>query len=125
MSFQRHSRIRGRRNPNARLTEEIVRTIKQRYFDAGDTQGHLARVYQVSVNTIGRIVRGETWNWMDSSLEPDTTLEPALPDIPVPPPDMARLLQGTGQAAPAAQPTDNKETTDGQPATKPRKHGYY
>lgn len=37
-----------------------VREIRRRYA-AGETQGELCRAFDVSVMTIGRIVRGETW----------------------------------------------------------------
>ena len=43
----------------AKLTAEQVYTIRERY-DAGETQGALAREYGVTIGTIGRAVRGET-----------------------------------------------------------------
>lgn len=45
---------------SAVLTAEQVLEIRQRYSQ-GETQGSLCREFGVSVGTIGRIVRGETW----------------------------------------------------------------
>jgi transcriptional regulator with XRE-family HTH domain len=38
-----------------------VLEIRERYSQ-GETQGSLCRAFGVSIGTIGRIVRGETWN---------------------------------------------------------------
>lgn len=43
-----------------KLTPETVMEIREEY-NRGVTQGYLARKHHVSVITIGRIVRGETW----------------------------------------------------------------
>lgn len=45
---------------SAKLTGEAVLEIRQRYVD-GESQGSLARAFQISVGQIGRIVRGESW----------------------------------------------------------------
>lgn len=55
------SKFRQHNTRAARLTPEEVYQIRQEY-EAGTTQGELCRKYGVSVGTIGRIVRGETWN---------------------------------------------------------------
>ena len=52
-----------RQGGNARLSEDNVRTMRQRYA-AGATQRELCQVYGVSITTVGRIVRGETWGWL-------------------------------------------------------------
>lgn len=46
---------------SAKLRPQDVLDIRNRYA-GGATQGTLARDYQMSVGTIGRIVRGESWN---------------------------------------------------------------
>lgn len=43
------------------LTAEQVLEIRERYWQQNWTQGALARHYGVAVGTIGRIVRGESW----------------------------------------------------------------
>lgn len=45
---------------SAKLTPEQVYDIRQKYTE-GWTQAALARLYQVTTGTIGRIVRGEAW----------------------------------------------------------------
>ena len=45
----------------AKLSPVEVLEIRLRYANEGWTQGKLSREYQVSVGTIGRIVRGESW----------------------------------------------------------------
>jgi hypothetical protein len=47
-------------NRGAKLTGQQVLALRQLYAD-GATQGSLARRYGISVNQIGRIVRGESW----------------------------------------------------------------
>ena len=44
----------------AKLTPSQVYELREKYAN-GDSQGKLAREYQVSVGQIGRIVRGESW----------------------------------------------------------------
>jgi hypothetical protein len=55
------SRFRSGHTRAAKLTAVDVLTIRQRY-DAGDSQGTLAREYKMSIGQIGRIVRNESWN---------------------------------------------------------------
>lgn len=43
-----------------KLTSEQVAEIRQHYAE-GATQGALARHFKVTIGTIGRIVRGESW----------------------------------------------------------------
>lgn len=45
----------------SKLSVSEVLAIRQAYTQTRVSQGALARKYQVSVITIGRIVRGETW----------------------------------------------------------------
>lgn len=44
----------------AKLTPQKVYEMRQRY-NQGWTQGRLSREYQVTIGTVGRIVRGESW----------------------------------------------------------------
>jgi hypothetical protein len=44
----------------AKLSGEQVLRIRELY-EAGYSQGHLARTFLVTIGTIGRIVRGESW----------------------------------------------------------------
>lgn len=43
------------------LSEMDVVDIRVKYWQLNYTQGQLAREKRVTINTIGRIVRGETW----------------------------------------------------------------
>jgi hypothetical protein len=52
-----------------KLTREEVRTIRYLY-GTGYSQGRLARHYEVSVNTIGKITRGESWQERTLELPP-------------------------------------------------------
>lgn len=54
------SKFRRFNTKSATLTPDQVYAIRQEY-ESGATQGELCRKYGVSINTIGRIVRGETW----------------------------------------------------------------
>jgi hypothetical protein len=45
----------------AKLTPEAVLEIRELYWQQNWTQGALARRFNVSIITIGRIVRGESW----------------------------------------------------------------
>jgi hypothetical protein len=77
MAFQPHN------TRAARLTPEDVANIRERYADGATTQGALARHYRVSVNTIGRIVRGESWNaYSGPRSEGRYALDPASPNPP-------------------------------------------
>ena len=60
----RHLRLgthQGENNPWAKLTEENVRVIEDRYRKGGISQRALASKFGVSHNTIGAITRGEAW----------------------------------------------------------------
>lgn len=50
----------GPRNPNGKLDWEKVREIRSLY-KSGWSQGRIAREFYVSINTIARVVRGESW----------------------------------------------------------------
>ena len=56
---------RGGRVRGARLTDALVREIRQRYADAEATQEALAAEYGVSEMTISRAVRGQTWGHVE------------------------------------------------------------
>ncbi len=65
-------RARGERHGNARLTAEQVRAIR-RDRAAHDTAFHiLAERFGISVSTVGRILRRETW--AEPEYEPEPTL---------------------------------------------------
>ncbi len=51
-----------REGGNAKLTRDDVLTLRQRYAE-GATQRELCHIYGLSITSIGRIVRGETWRW--------------------------------------------------------------
>jgi hypothetical protein len=46
---------------NAKLTPEEVVEIRERYWHGMESQGALCRAYNVSRDTIGRVVRGESF----------------------------------------------------------------
>ena len=52
------------------LTPEQVMDIRLRYAQGNISQGALAREYRVTINTIGRIVRGESWNRLPAVAQP-------------------------------------------------------
>lgn len=69
----------GRFNTRAaRLSPEQVLEIRQAYSQ-GETQGSLCRRFGVSVGTIGRIVRGETWNQYQGPRAEQTYNVPPIP----------------------------------------------
>jgi len=55
---------------NAVLTADDVRRILERYYggdvDTQPTQRELAREYRVSMQTVARLVRGETWGHLSA-----------------------------------------------------------
>jgi hypothetical protein len=53
-------RLMSKRKGNARVTDETVCQIRQLYHK-GYTQASLSRHFSMSVNQIGKIVRGEAW----------------------------------------------------------------
>lgn len=54
-------RARGTATANAKLTPEIVDTIRARYAAGGVTQSKLGREYGVSQAVVSAVVRGQTW----------------------------------------------------------------
>jgi len=79
------------------LTAELVREIRHKYHILGYTQGQLAREYQINVNTVGRIVRGETWQ--DVPLAPAP--EPSAAEVSASMTEVLRRLNETAEADPA------------------------
>lgn len=55
---------RGVDTPNAHLTPHDVREIRRRYAD-GEVQVDLSEKYETSQSHISRIIRGESWAWLD------------------------------------------------------------
>lgn len=112
-------KTRGTRNASAQLTEAQVQVIRRRYA-AGATQGSLARVYQVSLNTIGRIVRFETWTWLgDEQVVVDVDNLP-----PVSGEEIAASLARLNAKLPENMKLDlpNKEKADVKPDGPPREY---
>lgn len=58
------SKFYKRNSRAAKATPEIVQQIRQLYASGRYTQGQLSRAFHISVNQIGRIVRGESWQSM-------------------------------------------------------------
>lgn len=54
----------GKDNPNSKLTEEIVRSIRSEYSSGGIGKRPLALRYGVSKPVITAVVRRETWAWV-------------------------------------------------------------
>jgi hypothetical protein len=75
----------------SKLTPERVADIRAKYA-AGWTQGRLARENQVSIGTIGRIVRGESWQaYQQVPMEEHVSAGQAahVPSVPPISPEMA------------------------------------
>lgn len=79
------SKFRAGHKRSAKLTGEQVLSIRQRYL-AGESQGSLARDFQISVGQIGRIVRGESWIAQARVEDPQAIRDEAADSL-------ARLLQ--------------------------------
>lgn len=52
----------GERYPNSKLTEESVRSIRQRYDTQYISYSELSKMYNISKAQIGCIIRGENWS---------------------------------------------------------------
>lgn len=52
---------KGDSSPRAKLTWDKVSEIRHRYADGGITRTKLAKEYNVSKATVGRIIEGRTW----------------------------------------------------------------
>lgn len=63
---------------SAKLTNEQVMELRRLYFDEGWNQAALARHYQVNVNTVGRIVRGESRQRVPMMTEPPEVIQQRL-----------------------------------------------
>lgn len=104
-----------RRRPTAKATPALVQTIRVEYA-AGASQSTLARRYQLSINTIGRMVRGETWQ--DLPDQPQTAGTPAEQAAlkAEAAESLKRLLAIQSNPAPEAplpQPAPTEEADDG------------
>lgn len=64
------------------LTEIDVVEIREKYWKENWTQGALARLKRVSVTTIGKIVRGESWQHISTKTEP-AAVEPPSQEIEI------------------------------------------
>lgn len=64
----------------ARLTPGQVVEIRERYAE-GESQAALSRAFQVSVNQIGRIVRGESWQRLPMGMATKQEQEKTLQNL--------------------------------------------
>jgi len=55
------SRPRGEEHSRAKLTDESVRDIRQKYATGGIDQGALARKWKVSPSAVSGVIRRRTW----------------------------------------------------------------
>lgn len=55
----------GTKSPHAKLTEETIREIRLRYQAGGIRHKDLAAEYGVAKSLIARIIRRESWAWVD------------------------------------------------------------
>lgn len=73
-------------NKAAKLTGEQVIEIRERYAtERGLSQPMLAREYGVSVNTIGKVLNGTSWQWLLRGQEPQVYRPPIAargPELP-------------------------------------------
>jgi len=60
-------RTKDEAHPGRRLTDELVREIRDRYAAGGVMQKALAEDYGIVKSTVGMIVRGETWKHLLSA----------------------------------------------------------
>ena len=56
---------RGRRNGRAKLIQSTVKEIRSLYMEGNYTQQALAMQFDLSPSQIGRIVRRESWRWLE------------------------------------------------------------
>ena len=61
----------GEKNNSARLTEEMVHELRQRYKSDKITQQKLADEYGVGRSCISAIVRGRSWGYLGGSILPN------------------------------------------------------
>ena len=85
---------------NAKITEESVRALRQ--LAGRHTPKELARIYGLGLETVRRILRRDTWAWVEDimpeldavrNLEPLTQAEAAQAQA-----SLERVLAATGQA---------------------------
>lgn len=58
---RKNFRRTGEKHPNAKLTPERVRQIREEAREPGTSRAWLAKKHGVSRSTIDNIVRGRTW----------------------------------------------------------------
>ena len=118
-----------------KLTASEVVKIRQMYLE-GMTQGMLCREFGVSIVTIGRIVRGETWQKLPMSAKPlsegemKASQERVLAMIAADPGENAGLPLTQPTRTPPPSPLDDErdevdaEPTSGLSALQQRAAGY-
>ena len=58
---QQKTNRKGKLNPNSKLDDLIVMTIRNMYYSGKFSHRQLAKIFNVGKTTIGYIVRNETW----------------------------------------------------------------
>ena len=82
--------LQASRVGNAQLSEAQVRSIRQ-LLKEGTSARELAEIHMLSVETIRRIGRRETWGWVEDLPPP-----PDLQQVPISP-EEARLIEESKQ----------------------------
>ncbi len=72
--------LKGNKSQAKKLDAKMVRDIRELYGRSDATQGQLARDYGVSVITIGRIVRHESWQDIPDR-DPPPSAQPSPDEI--------------------------------------------
>jgi hypothetical protein len=72
---------RGSRNPNAKLTEEVVAELRRRYAAGGVSFGSLGREYDISGYAVSQAIRAESWKHVPTD-EPSAA-EPQSVEAPI------------------------------------------
>ena len=63
-STRKNRRSRGTSRPASRLNEASVLEIRGIYREGASSYRSLAAQYRVTPNTIGQLIRGDTWRWL-------------------------------------------------------------
>ena len=54
--------LSGEKHPMAKLNNELVVKIREMYISGDFSHRDLGRIFKVSSNCIGKVLRGYTWN---------------------------------------------------------------
>lgn len=92
---------------NAKITEESVRALRR--LSTTHTPKELAKIYRIGLETVRRILRRDTWAWVEDIMpaglgEMDTPVEPLTPaEQQAADASLARVLAATGMGKLAAE----------------------